>query len=226
MNYGETQPGVFIARPNRFVAYVDVGGEKVICHVKNTGRLKELLLPGAEVLVKRADNPQRKTPYDLLSVYKGAQLVNIDSHAPNRLFAEWLPGSGYWADITGIKPESKWGNSRFDFRLEAGGQSVYVEVKGVTLEQGGVAMFPDAPTLRGVKHVNELAECTAQGHRAAIVFIIQMKGVDCFRPNDRMHPEFGTALRAAAGQGVELLALDCVVRPGEVRVDSYIPIML
>lgn len=226
MTYQHMQPGIFISRPNRFIAYVDIDGKEQACHVMNTGRLGELLRPGVCVLVQRSGNPQRKTAYSLVSVYKGTQLVNIDSQAPNHLFAEWLSANKPWGEMTAVKPESKWGSSRFDFHILTPAQSIYVEVKGITLERGGVAMFPDAPTKRGLKHVNELIQCKRQGHHAAIAFIIQMKGVHAFRPNDEMQPEFGASLREAAKKGVQLIALDCIVKKGTVLVDAPVPVLL
>lgn len=226
MTYANILPGVFLCRPNRFIAHVEIDGRTEICHVKNTGRCQELLLPGARVYVQRATNPARKTKYDLISVYKGDTLVNIDSAAPNSVFREWAQAGGYWGKDLLIKPESRWGASRFDFYMEAGPKRIYVEVKGVTLEEKGIACFPDAPTERGVKHLRELISRREAGYDAAIVFVIQMKGVHSFRPNDRMHPAFGLALREAAALGVEVLALDCRVTSDGLWADSFIPVDL
>lgn len=208
MTYENILPGIFIDRPNRFIAHVEIAGQVNICHVKNTGRCRELLLPGSRVFVQRAANPERKTKYDLISVYKGDTLVNIDSAAPNQVFHEWIAASGHWGKPTLIKPESR---------------KLFVEVKGVTLEQNGIARFPDAPTERGVKHLLELAACQREGYHAAIAFIIQMKGVHLFQPNDSTHARFGEVLREATAQGVELLAMDCSVTPESLSVDAFIP---
>lgn len=224
--YANILPGVFLERPNRFIAYVDIGGKTQVCHVKNTGRCRELLIPGARVFVQKAANPNRKTQYDLISVYKGNLLVNIDSSAPNRVFHEWLQEAEPWGPMQSIRPESRWGHSRFDFFVETARQKVFVEVKGVTLEEGGVARFPDAPTERGVKHLEELALCQREGYHGVIAFIIQMKGVHVFRPNDPTHARFGQALREAAGQGVEVLAMDCRVTPDGLCVDEPIRVDL
>lgn len=226
MVYENMLPGIFIQRPNRFIAHVELEGQVVVCHVKNTGRCRELLLPGSRVFVQKAANPARKTKFDLISVYKSDALVNIDSAAPNKVFGEWAAASGHWGPVDVLKPESRWGNSRFDFYMEADGKKRFVEVKGCTLEEGGVALFPDAPTERGVKHLEELALCMGEGYQAAIVFVIQMKGVRYFRPNDRTHPAFGEALRRVAAQGVEVMALDCQVTPGSLQVDGWIPVDL
>lgn len=224
MVYTGIKPGVFMERINRFIAHVEVDGRRQSCHVRNTGRLRELLLPGASVLVQPADNPNRKTAYSLVSVYKGEKLVNIDSLAPNKLFAEHAPS--IWPDMTGIRPESSWGSSRFDFLIHTGSKSTFVEVKGVTLEREAVAMFPDAPTLRGVRHVEELMACMDEGYGAAIAFVIQMDGMLCFHPNDETHPQFGAALRRAAEKGVRLMAFECDVWPGQLQISKPIPIQL
>jgi sugar fermentation stimulation protein A len=214
MLYPDPRPGVFLARPNRFVAEVALDGRTERCHVKNTGRCAELLISGAEVFVQPADRAGRSTAYDLVSVWKGDRLINIDSGAPNKAFAAFLASGGYLPGVTLIRPETTFGRSRFDFYVEAGTRRAFVEVKGVTLEENGVVLFPDAPTLRGVKHVNELVRCLDAGYDAHAVFVIQMRGVRYFAPNDRTHPAFGDALRAAARAGVRVAALDC-------RVDAY-----
>lgn len=223
MIYENILPGIFIDRPNRFIAHVDIGGQVCVCHVKNTGRCRELLLPGSRVFVQKAANPDRKTKYDLISVYKSDTLVNIDSSAPNKVFHEWIAASEYWGKPTLIKPESRWGQSRFDFYIETEDRKIFVEVKGVTLEENGIARFPDAPTERGVKHLQELAACQQEGYHAAIAFIIQMKGVHLFVPDDRTHARFGEVLREVTAQGVELLAMDCCVTPESLSVDTFIP---
>lgn len=226
MRYEKMEPAVFLERPNRFVAYVEQAGRREICHVKNTGRCRELLVPGAELYVQRSDNPARKTALDLISVKKGSQWVNMDSQAPNKAAAEWLRQGGLGCREITIRPEYKYGDSRFDFFLEADGRKAFMEVKGVTLEEDGIARFPDAPTERGVKHIRELIRCLDAGYEAYVFFVIQMKGVRAFEPNDRTHPAFGEALREAAKKGVQILAYDCVVRPDEMSIDQRIEVWL
>lgn len=226
MTYENIHAGIFISRPNRFIAHVEIAGKPEVCHVKNTGRCRELLIPGVQVFVQQAQNPNRKTKYDLISVYKGTTLVNIDSAAPNQVFHEWLLRAQPWGPMVSIRPETRWGTSRFDFYVETPQEKRYVEVKGVTLEEDGIARFPDAPTQRGVKHLQELAACQAEGYRAAIAFIVQMKGVRCLMPNDSTHPAFGQALRYASIHGVEIFALDCTVAPGSLLVDKALPVAL
>lgn len=226
MRYEKMEPAVFLERPNRFVAYVEQAGRREICHVKNTGRCRELLVPGAELYVQRSDNPARKTALDLISVKKGSQWVNMDSQAPNKAAAEWLRQGGLGCREITIRPEYKYGDSRFDFFLEADGRKAFMEVKGVTLEEDGIARFPDAPTERGVKHIRELIRCLNAGYEAYVFFVIQMKGVRAFEPNDRTHPAFGEALREAAKKGVQILAYDCVVRPDEMSIDQRIEVWL
>ena len=226
MRYEKMEPAVFLERPNRFVAYVERAGRREICHVKNTGRCRELLVPGAELYVQRSDNPARKTALDLIAVKKGSQWVNMDSQAPNKAAAEWLRQGGLGCREITIRPEYKYGDSRFDFFLEADGRKAFMEVKGVTLEEDGIARFPDAPTERGVKHIRELIRCLDVGYEAYVFFVIQMKGVRAFEPNDRTHPAFGEALREAAKKGVQILAYDCVVRPDEMSIDQRIEVWL
>ena len=226
MHYENMEPAVFLSRPNRFVAYVEQAGKQEICHVKNTGRCRELLIPGAELYVQRSDNPARKTALDLISVKKGAQWVNMDSQAPNKAAAEWLKNGGLGTKEILIRPEYKYENSRFDFYLETEGRKAFMEVKGVTLEEDGTARFPDAPTERGVKHIRELMRCLDDGYEAYILFVIQMKGVHAFEPNDRTHPAFGETLREAAGKGVRILAYDCLVKPDEMTIDQRIEVHL
>lgn len=225
MIYRDVAPGIFLARPNRFIAEVELGGKTEICHVKNTGRLGELLVPGARVLVQPAQNPARKTRYDLISVYKDDVLVNIDSSAPNRIFAEWLAQSGYLGGLSLLKPEQVFGASRFDFYAEAQSGRWFIEVKGVTLVEDGVALFPDAPTERGVKHLHELALCKSQGYKALAAFIIKRPDARYFAPNEKTHPAFGQALREAARQGVKLLALDCVVTENSVAARGEVGVI-
>ena len=230
MRYSHIVTGTFLARPNRFIAKVLVEGREETVHVKNTGRCKELLVPGATVYLERSDNPERKTLYDLVTVEKatpvGVRLVNMDSQAPNKLFEEWAQGGHFVPNLTLLRPETTWGSSRFDFYWEAGERKGFVEVKGCTLEREGWTYFPDAPTLRGVKHLEELIRAKAEGYEAAVCFVIQMADVDGFSPNDATHPEFGAALRKAAQAGVEILACACEVKVGEVYITSEVPIRL
>lgn len=226
MKYENMEPARFVSRPNRFIAYVEQNGQQEICHVKNTGRCKELLVPGAELYVQRFDNPARKTKLDLISVKKGEQWINMDSQAPNQVAAEWLKAGGLGKKEIYVKPECRYENSRFDFYLEYEGRKAFMEVKGVTLEEKGVARFPDAPTERGVKHIEELIRCREAGYDAYICFVIQMKGVTRLEPNDRTHPAFGEALRRAAKTGVKVLAYDCLVRPDELKIDKEMEVCL
>lgn len=226
MKYVNIKQGKFLSRPNRFIAHIEIDGQVEASHVKNTGRLRELLVPGADVFVQQAGNPNRKTKYDLIGVYKGDRLVNIDSQVPNLVFREWVESSGYFNEVSLIRPEYQYRQSRFDFYLEAEHRKMLVEVKGVTLEKENTAMFPDAPTARGVKHINELVESIADGYEPYIIFIIQMKKVDSFTPNAETHPEFAAALKAAAKKGVKILALDCVVTPDSIRAGDFVPVHL
>ena len=226
MTYANVHPAIFLSRPNRFIAHALLGGDMITCHVKNTGRCKELLTPGATVYVQQVDNPLRKTQYDLIAVRKGQRLINMDSQAPNRVFFEHLQSGKYIESITCIKSEAKFGTSRFDFYVEAGERKIFIEVKGVTLEEDGVVLFPDAPTQRGVRHLRELAQCAAAGYEAHVVFVVQMNDVRYFTPNGRMHPAFGQALREAAAAGVKVAALDCVVEPDRLEIGGEIPIKL
>ena len=226
MKYFPVVPGIFIARPNRFIALVNINGKEEKCHVKNTGRCKELLIPGVEVYLQKASNPNRSTAFDLIAVKKGNLLINMDSQIPNKVLAEWLNKTSYLPGLTLLKPETKFGNSRLDFYYERGETKGFIEVKGVTLEQNGVALFPDAPTLRGIKHLQELILAKQQGYEAMVAFVIQMKGVTKFMPNDVTHPAFGAALREAARHGVSVIALDCNVTPDEITGDSLLPVVL
>ena len=229
MRYEEMIKGKFVARPNRFIAHIEIDGKTEICHVKNTGRCKELLPPGATVWCEKSQNPARKTAFDLICAKKGNRLINMDSQAPNAIAAEWLPLSGLFHEDAVIRREVTYGASRFDFCIEnADGQGgvAYLEVKGCTLEREGIALFPDAPTERGVKHLRELAALAGQGVSAYVLFVIQMKGIHLFRPNDETHKAFGDALREASAAGVRILAVDCRVAPGIVTADEYIPVDL
>ena len=227
MEYTTIQEARFLTRPNRFVARVALNGAEETVHVKNTGRCRELLVPGAVVYLAQGDNPNRKTRYDLVAVQKGPLLVNMDSQAPNKVFAEWARAGQFRQGLTLLRPETRWGNSRFDFYWEdADGAKGFVEVKGVTLEEGGHARFPDAPTQRGVKHLEELLQCRVQGYEAAVCFVLQMSGMVDFAPNDVTHPAFGQALRRAAAGGVEVLAVECRVTPGSLVMDKPVPVCL
>lgn len=226
MKYNNLRHGVFISRPNRFIANVKINGKVEICHVKNTGRCRELLTNRARVIVQESDSPDRKTRFDLINVYKGDSLINMDSQAPNKIFAEWAPKSGIFGSITLLRPETRFGNSRFDFYIEADGRQAFVEVKGVTLEEDGIVRFPDAPTERGVKHVRELMECINEGYDAYVVFIVQMKDVRYFEPNWNTHREFGEALREAAANGVRVLAVDCEVTEDTIEARDLVEVRL
>lgn len=198
-------------RPNRFIAHVNVAGKLETVHVKNTGRCRELLVPGAVVYLEESDNPSRKTKYDLVKVKKGNRLVNMDSQAPNKVVLEFLEQGKLFKDVTLIRPETTYGKSRFDFYVEAAGEKIFIEVKGVTLEEDGVVRFPDAPSERAVKHVEELVEAKKDGYQVYVLFVIQMAGVSYFTPNDKTHKAFGDALRKAASEGVQVLAYECLV---------------
>jgi len=225
MTYPNISPAVFLSRPNRFIAHALLDDQEIVCHVKNTGRCKELLIPGAMVYVQKSGNPLRKTQYDLIAVRKGRRLINMDSQAPNRVFYENLQ-SGHIEGITHIKLEAKFGSSRFDFYVEADERKIFIEVKGVTLEEDGVVLFPDAPTERGVRHLRELAQCVAVGYEAHVIFVVQMSNVLYFTPNDKTHAAFGAALREVAAAGVKVAALDCTVEPDRLEINGEIPIKL
>ena len=225
MIYQQITSGTFLFRPNRFIAEVELDGRVEICHVKNTGRCRELLMPGYRVYLARSNNPNRKTTYDLVAVDRAGKLINMDSQAPNRVAEEWLRQC-FGADAE-IRPEIRYGNSRLDFCVMSEGRITYVEVKGCTLERDGVVLFPDAPTERGIRHLNELARCASEGQCGAMVlFVIQMEGVLCFRPNDAMDPAFGAALRHAAACGVKVLAMDCSVTPSSLGLCNPVPVDL
>ena len=224
--YDNIVSGKFISRPNRFIAIVEIDGAEHTCHVKNTGRCRELLVPGASVFLEEASNPNRKTKYDLISVYKNRNLINIDSQAPNRVFNEWLNEKNLFNKIKLVKPETKYGNSRFDFYIEADGKKIFVETKGVTLEENGIAMFPDAPTERGRKHLNELSDSVKNGYDAYVAFIIQMSGVKLFKPNIKTDLNFADDLKKASESGVKIIALDCMVTENSLKINDYIPLLL
>lgn len=224
MRYGEVRRAKFLTRPNRFIAHVLLDGEEVVCHVKNTGRCRELLQPGVQVWLEKGTNPNRKTAYDLIAVQKGERLVNMDAQAPNRVFGEWA--TNLEPGILSVKPEVFFQDSRLDFLLETERGLHYVEVKGVTLEGGGHVRFPDAPTERGVRHLHTLMHAVEQGHRATVFFVVQMENVLDFAPNDETHPAFGQALRQAAEAGVQVLAYSCRVTPEEMVIDREVPVVL
>lgn len=226
MQYGKILPARFLSRPNRFVARVEAEGEELVCHVKNTGRCRELLVPGATVWLEESPNPSRKTKFDLIAVEKGERLINMDAQAPNKVFGEWAAAGGFREGLTLLRPETTYRSSRFDFYWESSKSRGFVEVKGVTLEEDGVVRFPDAPTLRGVKHLDELVKAREAGYEAAVCFVIQMEDVRWFAPNDETHPEFGQALRRAAQAGVEILAMDCAVTPQSLTIRKPVPIRL
>ena len=217
MHYDHMIPGVFLARPNRFIAHVEINGVTEVVHVKNTGRCRELLVSGCTVYCQRSDNPSRKTKYDLIAVQKGERLINMDSQAPNKAAGEWL-ASGGLGPISSLRAEVKHGDSRYDFSFQKNGRQCFLEVKGCTLENDGVCAFPDAPTERGTKHIRGLIRAAEEGHGAYILFVIQMSDVKYIRPHDETDPEFGKALRDAAVAGVQVLAMDCAVAPDSMEL--------
>lgn len=264
MTYQDIHAARFLSRPNRFIARVELDGREETVHVKNTGRCKELLVPGCTVYLEGSPNPARKTKYDLVAVEKVRDglpplFINMDAQAPNKVFGEWM-AAGFGAELglpkpDLLRPETTWGNSRFDFYWEAsrqgkvrcaplpcpssprnaegrlcGGPGLvrkgFIEVKGCTLEENGLALFPDAPTERGVKHLRELAACREAGYEAAVCIVIQMAGMSAFAPNDRTHPAFGAALRAAAEAGVKVLAVECAAAPDSLTVTKPVPVRL
>ncbi|MBR2934085.1 MAG: DNA/RNA nuclease SfsA [Oscillospiraceae bacterium] len=226
MRYKNIVQGIFLARPNRFIAHVEIDGQKQVVHVKNTGRCKELLIPGAVVYLEGSNDPKRKTAWDLVAVEKGRRLINMDSQAPNCAFGEWVQAGKFLPDITLVRPETKFGDSRFDFYMETAGKRHFIEVKGVTLEENGVVRFPDAPTQRGVKHLEELIRAHQQGYESWVCFVIQMADAVRFEPNDVTHPAFGEALRQAAQAGVHILALECRVAPDSLEISRSVPVSL
>ncbi|MBR2889380.1 MAG: DNA/RNA nuclease SfsA [Oscillospiraceae bacterium] len=217
MRYKTMVPGIFLARPNRFIAHVEIDGNVEICHVKNTGRCRELLPAGAQVWCQAADDPKRKTKFDLITVRKGDRLINMDSQAPNAAAKEWLLSGGL-GPIEDLRAETVHGDSRFDFSFTLEGKRCFLEVKGVTLENDGVCAFPDAPTERGVKHLQGLTQAVREGFGAFVLFVIQMPDVKYLRPHDERDPAFGKALREAAAAGVTVLAMDCAVTPDSMEL--------
>ncbi len=227
MKYREIVPAKFIERPNRFIAYVEIAGQRTKVHVKNTGRCRELLQQYAQVYLEKSDNPDRATAYDLVAVDKAGMLVNMDSNAPNKVVGEWLSAGGLCQDVSLVRPETVFGNSRFDFYVESdSGRKIFIEVKGVTLENEGVAAFPDAPSERAVKHVEELIEAKQQGYEAYLIFVVQMKGIRYVEPNLKTQPAFAEALKKARCAGVKLLAYDCIVGADSLRLDQPLPVIV
>ena len=223
MRYGKTVRGVFVSRPNRFVARVEINGTIETVHVKNTGRCREILVPGATVVLEDSGNPDRRTRYDLIAAYKNGMLINIDSQAPNKAFSEFIPRSGIFGEDPQVFPEHAHGDSRFDFYIESGERRIFVEVKGITKEIDGVCMFPDAPTNRGLKHVMGLESALSEGFEAYVVLIVQMKGMREFVPDYAIHEEFGRELEKAESEGVGVLVYVCVVTEDSMVVDSPLP---
>ena len=226
LKYHAVIPGRFLAWPNRFIAKVETEEGVQTVHVKNTGRCRELLVPGATVYLEKVVNPARKTPYDLIAVEKGDRLINMDAQAPNKVFAEWAASGGFLTDLTAIRSEYVYGNSRLDFCLETEKGLHLVEVKGVTLEENGRARFPDAPTERGVKHIQELQKAAEKGLDATLFFVVQIKDIDSVSPNDDTHPAFGAALREAVSHGVSVCAYDCEVTPDSLSIRRPVPVIL
>lgn len=226
MRYDNIKQATFLVRKNRFICDVEIDGKVFQCHVKNTGRLKELLVSGTPCFVQETDKAERKTKYSLIAIQKGSEVVNIDSQAPNKVFYEWAKSGKFIEGISFIKPEKTYGNSRFDCYIEAEERKIFIEIKGVTLEKNGIAMFPDAPTERGVKHLKELCECIKDGYEAYIVFVVQMKGVHAFSPNRETHPEFADALCECKRKGVNILCVDCNVTPETLEISKNIIVEL
>ena len=226
MKYQRIYKGTFLERPNRFIAYIKINGKQETVHVKNTGRCRELLIPGAEVYVQKSDNPERKTGWDLIGVKKGDRLINMDSQIPNRIVKEWLEAGNLITGITKIRPEYTYGNSRLDLYVEAGERKILIEVKGVTLEEEGVVRFPDAPSERAVKHVDELIKAVEDGYEAYVFFVIQMDEVRYFTPNRDTHREFAEALVRAAEAGVHITAYDCCVETDSIAVKEEVPVVV
>ena len=225
MIYQNMVAGTFLSRPNRFIAKVEIDGREETVHVKNTGRCRELLIPGSAVLCQRAANPSRKTRFDLICVWKGKRLVNMDSQAPNVAAGEWL-ASGGLGEIQNLRPETFHGDSRFDFSFTRNGRPCLLEVKGVTLEMDGMCAFPDAPTQRGAKHLQGLRRAVAEGYEAYVLFVIQMADAAYFRPHFETDPAFAAALREAAAAGVQILAYDCAVTETTMTIRNPVEVRL
>ena len=226
MNYERIRKAFFIERPNRFIAYVQLDGEKETVHVKNTGRCAELLVPGAPVYIQESVNPARKTKWDLIAVEKGKRMINMDSQIPNKVVQEWIEGGNLFPDVHLVRPETTYGNSRFDLYVEAGDSRIFIEVKGVTLEEDGVCRFPDAPSDRAVKHMEELVRAKKEGYETYVFFVIQMKDVRYFTPNTDTHPAFAEALKKAAAAGVKILAYDCEVTSDSITIREPVDVVL
>lgn len=225
MKYGKMVEGIFLARPNRFIAHIEIDGKVEVCHVKNTGRCRELLSPGTKVWCLDAGSPTRKTRYDLITVQKEKRLINMDSQAPNIAAREWLEKGGL-GEIENLRAEQKHGDSRFDFYFEKEGKPCYLEVKGVTLEKDGVCAFPDAPTERGAKHLRELTKLAEEGFGAYVLFVIQMEGVKYMHPNDLTDKPFGEALRQAKKAGVQILSYDCKITENTMNIQEKVEVKL
>ena len=226
MKYKNTVRAEFYDRPNRFIAHVKINGGMETVHVKNTGRCRELLVPGCPVILEKSDNTARKTAYDLISVCKEGRWINMDSQAPNQAAAEWIQGGGLFPEEVSVYRERKYGNSRFDIYVESPERKAFIEVKGVTLEENNIVRFPDAPTARGLKHVEELAECMQDGYEAYLLFVIQMKDVRKFQPNWNTYHRFGDALKAAKEAGVRILAMDCMIGEDFMRIQDPVEVDL
>ncbi len=231
MRYKNVVSGRFISRPNRFIAYVEIDGKIETVHVKNTGRCRELLVPDCRVYLSVSESTLRKTKYDLIAVEKEREnlptlLINMDSQIPNDVCEEWLKRGLLFSKDAKIKREYTYKSSRFDFYIEDGERKIFLEVKGCTLEKDGIASFPDAPTERGVKHINELISATLDGYETYIFFVVQMQGMSEMRPNDITHKAFGDALREANKMGVKILAYECSVLPDEIVIDKEIRVNL
>lgn len=226
MNYKNTVTGIFRDRPNRFVAHVQIKDHLETVHVKNTGRCRELLVPGAEVILEKSDNPARKTKYDLICVNKNGRWINMDSQAPNKAAEEWVAAGNLFPEKVAVYRERTYGNSRFDLYVESPLRKAFIEVKGVTLEKDNIVRFPDAPTLRGVKHLEELIQAAAEGYEAYLFLVIQMKDVRHFEPNWETHSEFGETLQRASGEGVHILAYDCTVTKNSLEIRREVPVVL
>ena len=224
MKYSDIYKGKFLERPNRFIAICEIDGKKEICHVKNTGRCRELLVKGATVYLEKSSNPNRKTQYDLVSVQKNDKLINMDSQIPNYVVVESI--NKVFDKVIFVKQEYKYGNSRFDIYIETETEKIFVEVKGVTLEEDGVVRFPDAPTERGVKHLKELQKAVSEGYRACVVFLVQMQDVKYFEPNSETHPEFANELKNAYENGVEIFVYDSIVTPDEIKLNKSVKIKM
>ena len=226
MKYEHTVRAVFLDRPNRFIAHVMLDGKEETVHVKNTGRCRELLVPGREVILEESGNPTRKTKYDLICVNKDGRWINMDSQIPNKAAKEWICKGGLFPEEVEVKAEKTYGNSRFDLYVESGQRKAFMEVKGVTLEEENIARFPDAPTLRGIKHMEELIRCMEDGYEAYLLFVIQMKNVAKFEPNWKTHQEFGETLQKAARAGVHILAYDCLVTEDTIEIGEPVPVSI